>query len=308
MVACPICWQKMKLQEVDRHIATGSCPGAPQPQTQLQAPVLNGTSSRSSKANFLSSSRTKSSQPAKPLAHLPALNYSMLKDKSLREKLADLNISIYGSRQLLEQRHKEWVTIWNANCDSAHPKTRAELLRDLDTWERTMSSAVRTTGFQAAQPQVKDKNFDGASWATSHDTSFKDLIAKARQTKKQAEQKARDASASEPASAVGKSNAEEVIRREEVTPGRGLGPRDVPNRYQNAINGFGGAADFAVPVSAEQAQGWPNEAYKQPEQPSHHGPPANVQPQQWQPNHQNGPPNEQDERARVGYPFGWPRA
>lgn len=188
----------MKLEAVDRHISTGSCPGALQPQAQLQGPVSNGSSARNHQSSFLPSSKTNPQQPPRALEHLPALNYSMLKDNVLRKKLADLNISTYGSRQMLEQRHKEWVTIWNANCDSAHPKTRSELLRDLDTWERTMSSASRNSslyGGQAAQPQVKDKDFDGASWATSHDTSFKDLIARARQTKKQAEQKAKDGAA-----------------------------------------------------------------------------------------------------------------
>jgi E3 ubiquitin-protein ligase RAD18 len=29
---------------------------------------------------------------------------------------------------------------------------------------------------------VKDKDFDGAAWATKHDTSFKDLIANARKS------------------------------------------------------------------------------------------------------------------------------
>lgn len=256
LVDCPICWQRMKLQEVDRHIATGSCPGAPQPQSHLQAPVLNGSSTRSSKTNFLTSTNTKPLQPAKPLEHIAALNYSMLKDQILRKKLADLHISTYGSRQLLEQRHKEWVTIWNANCDSAHPKTRSELLRDLDTWERTMSSAARTTGFQAAQPQVKDKNFDGASWATSHDLSFKDLIAKARQTKALAEQKHKQAS-EETTPVAEKPNGEELQRREVISP-------DIPNRYQSGISGFEGAADFAMPLPAKQAQAWPPTALPSP--------------------------------------------
>ncbi|OIW32157.1 DNA repair protein rad18 [Coniochaeta ligniaria NRRL 30616] len=255
LVACPICWERMKLQAVDRHISTGSCPGAPQPQSQLQAPISNGASTRSTQQNFPSTSKAKPQHPAKVLEHLPALNYSMIKDQPLRKKLAELHISTYGPRQLLEQRHKEWVTIWNANCDSAHPKTRTELLRDLETWERTMSSAARTGtlyGTQAALPQVKDKNFDGASWATSHDSSFKDLIAKARQTKKQAEQKAKEASEPELAPVVQQPNEREMAHRESGSIDNGGG-----NRYHNEIIGFDGAADFAIPVTnnrADQAQ------------------------------------------------------
>jgi E3 ubiquitin-protein ligase RAD18 len=182
----------------------------------------------------------------------------MLKDQALRKKLAELHISTYGSRQLLEQRHKEWVTIWNANCDSAHPKTRTELLRDLDTWEKTISSAARTPtmyGAQATQPQVKDKNFDGASWATNHDSSFKDLIAKARQTKKQAEQKAHDVSAPEPAPLAQQWNGSEVTRREAGSMDNGGG-----NRYRNEIYGLDGTAEFALPVTNEGADPAPSSA------------------------------------------------
>ncbi len=64
----------------------------------------------------------------------------MLKESALRKKLAELGLSTAGNRQLLERRHKEWLMLWNANCDSAHPKRRSELLQDLETWERTMGS------------------------------------------------------------------------------------------------------------------------------------------------------------------------
>jgi len=247
----------MKLEAVDRHISTGSCPGAPQPQSQLQAPMSNGASKRDTQSGYFSSSRLKPKQSAKAPEHLPALNYSMLKDAALRKKLADLDISTYGSRRVLEQRHKEWVTLWNANCDAAHPKTRSELLRDLDTWERTMSSAARGSssyGNHAAQPQVKDKDFDGASWATSHDSSFKDLIAKARHTKKQAEKKSSEASAPEmkqpdlpPKPAYGT-----------VEPVEGDGqrresnPMTVPYHSGDQVSGFDRAAGSGLPVMKDE--------------------------------------------------------
>lgn len=246
LVACPICWERMKLEAVDRHISTGSCPGAPQPQSQLQAPILNGASTRSAQPSFPSPSKANSKKPTKPLEPLPALNYSMLKDQALRKKLAELQISTWGSRQLLEQRHKEWVTIWNANCDSAYPKTRTELLRDLDTWERTMSSAARTPalyGAPSAPPQVKDKNFDGASWATSHDSSFRDLIAKARRTKKQAELKAEDASTPDPLRVAQQPDGRDAVPRELESVGK-----DGGNRQHGEIHAVDGAADFTVPV------------------------------------------------------------
>lgn len=187
----------MKEWEVDRHIGSGSCPGTPKTETQAAA----SAPTRSSRSNFLSAARPEPSQPRKPPEPLPSLNYSILKEQALRKKLNDLQIPSHGPKQLLERRHKEWVTIWNANCDSAHPKTRAELLRDLDVWERTIGSTIgsgtqqpASYGMQAPQPQVKDKNFDGASWAASHNSSFQDLIANARQSKRKAEHKVKEAS------------------------------------------------------------------------------------------------------------------
>jgi len=102
--------------------------------------------------------------------------------------MTELGLSTAGNRQMLERRHQEWVHIWNANCDSANPKKRSELLHDLNVWERTIGSRAPTSS-RAAQvgAQIKDKEFDGAAWGAKHDTSFRDLIANARRSKVRAE-------------------------------------------------------------------------------------------------------------------------
>jgi len=112
----------------------------------------------------------------------------MLKDTALRKKMVDLGIPAFGSRLMMERRHQEWVTLWNANCDSARPKNRQELLHDLDIWERTIGTRAPTASRAATVgQQIKDKDFNGAAWAAKHDDSFKDLIANARRTRSQAE-------------------------------------------------------------------------------------------------------------------------
>ncbi|KAK1598143.1 DNA repair protein rad18 [Colletotrichum navitas] len=173
LVPCPICNTRMKEAQVFRHLDT--CTGA---KTQ--------TTARSS------SSRTPTPNTSAHGGHrltpaperLPALAYSMLKDAALRKKMSDLGLSTTGTRLQLEKRHKEWVTLWNANCDSARPKRRAELLHDLDVWERTQGS--KAPMFVRPGVAVKDKEFDGTAWAAKHDTSFKDLIANARKSRAQA--------------------------------------------------------------------------------------------------------------------------
>jgi E3 ubiquitin-protein ligase RAD18 len=120
----------------------------------------------------------------------------MLKDTALRKKMGELGLSASGPRPLLEKRHQEWITLWNANCDSAKPKKRSELMNDLDVWERTMGGLAPTMSRAANMgAQIKQKDFDGAAWATKHDTSFRDLIAKARGSRAQAGQKAAEPSA-----------------------------------------------------------------------------------------------------------------
>lgn len=114
-----------------------------------------------------------------PQERLPAINYSILKEPALRKKLRDLGIPEWGPRPLLQRRHTEWVNLWNANCDSEHPKRKRELLKELDIWERTQggnaslfSSGTGTT--------VMNKDFDKGAWSASNGHDYKRLIANAR--------------------------------------------------------------------------------------------------------------------------------
>ena len=133
--------------------------------------------SKSSKISIQPSSSSSPQKPVKRPDRLAALNYGMVKDNALRKKLTDLGISATGSRQLMERRYTEWVTLWNANCDATKPKTKGELKRDLEMWERTQGGRA---SISTAGAQIRDKDFDGAAWSSKHDDSFRQLIANAR--------------------------------------------------------------------------------------------------------------------------------
>ncbi|KAH8884866.1 DNA repair protein rad18 [Thozetella sp. PMI_491] len=204
LVSCPICLARMKEHQVDKHLDT-SCPGSPQPQGQQESSSSGSASGLAT--NWLPSQSTTPKAPER----LPTLAYSMMKESVLRKKLSDLGISNGGNKQMLERRHREWVMLWNANCDSSHPKRRSELLQDLETWERTMGSRAPMTSRAANMgAQIKDKEFDGAAWAARHDTSFKELIANARKSKKQAEQKAKEEANSSETLDAGQRGGEEA--------------------------------------------------------------------------------------------------
>ena len=83
-----------------------------------------------------------------------------------------------GPRALLTKRHTEWVNLVNSNCDSRKPKSKRDLLHDLEIWERSQGRQIVNN--DPVGSSVMDKDFDGAGWASAHDNSFKKLIAEAK--------------------------------------------------------------------------------------------------------------------------------
>jgi E3 ubiquitin-protein ligase RAD18 len=167
LVACPICTQRMKEEAVFPHlnVCDGTAPPpSPRKPSRTPTPLLQHQQHRQAVA---------AQDP--PPDRLPSLNYSILKENPLRKKLADLGIPNSGPRKLLERRHTEWRNLWNANCDSSRPRTRRELLKDLDRWERTQGA-----GSKDNNSKVMEKDFDGSGWAKSHKSDFDELIANAR--------------------------------------------------------------------------------------------------------------------------------
>lgn len=164
----------MTIAAVGIHIDNG-CDGTSQSKKRSLA-VPSTTTQKS-----ISSPSTAISKPIQKLEKLSKPHYDMLKDVALRKKLSEQGLSAGGSRQAMEKRFTEWCLLWNSECDSKNPKSKSELKKELDIWERTQgdkastSSVAYTTGVQ-----IKDKEFDGNAWATTHRNSFDDLVAKAR--------------------------------------------------------------------------------------------------------------------------------
>jgi E3 ubiquitin-protein ligase RAD18 len=118
------------------------------------------------------------SKPKNNIERLAPLSYSLLKEATLRKKLCELGIPHHGNKTALELRHREWVTIWNANCDAAKPRERTALLRDLDAWERVRTSQEP---FHTPKWDVRNKNFDREEYSLQHNHSYQKLIARARE-------------------------------------------------------------------------------------------------------------------------------
>ena len=71
--------------------------------------------------------------------------------------------------------------MWNANCDSDRPRSKRELLQDLDTWERTQGG--KASSAHGTVSAVMRKDFDGTGWANKNKEEFSRLIADAKRLK-----------------------------------------------------------------------------------------------------------------------------
>ncbi len=160
-VQCPVCQKAVKEDKINAHLDR-NCVDEPPSKPRDKATTFGATD-----------------KPLPRPERLPQLHYSMVKDNILRKKLADLGLSTGGTRQQLEKRYTEWVTLWNANCDATKPKGKGELKRELDVWERTQGSRAGSSK-QDSGARIREKDFDGQAWSSKHDDTFRLLIANAR--------------------------------------------------------------------------------------------------------------------------------
>lgn len=166
LVECPICGLFVKELDINPHIDNGCQPIA-KPSPILRPQVMKP-----------SRSLQKTSASSKPIP-LPYISYNGMKETSLKKKLNELSIPSWGSKIEMQNRHTEWVAIWNANCDAKNPKSTRDLLTDLGKWEKTQGALAPKTSTMGLA--IKDENFIKSSWGDDHKNDFEDLIKKARQ-------------------------------------------------------------------------------------------------------------------------------
>ena len=152
---------------VSAHLDT-TCPGISQTGSSSPAPPAP--------------TKNKPQMSRPPPDRLPQISYSLFSEQKLRKKLSELGIPAWGNRQLLQRRHAEWLALWNANCDSAEPRSKSALLRELDAWERSQGgrSAQEARVGTQSKGEIMDKDFDGKGWAHKNRPDFDDLIQQAR--------------------------------------------------------------------------------------------------------------------------------
>ncbi|KAF2152560.1 DNA repair protein rad18 [Myriangium duriaei CBS 260.36] len=160
LVSCPMCSARMKEEAVFPHL--DRCDGS-KPKPKPVAKIVP-----------VAAQRTTAQQE-----RLPELNYSLLGDGQMRKKLKELGIPAVGAKALMVRRHTEWVNLWNANCDAARPKSKRELLHELDIWERAQGAGLKEGG-----GGIMKKDFDAEGWKRNNKEDFGRLIQEARERAK----------------------------------------------------------------------------------------------------------------------------
>lgn len=240
LVACPCCHRRMKEASINAHLdrCIQGLPTSPSP------PVLQPITNGNIPATTLPyAQRTKSPLVTKQQDRLPTINYSMYTETSLRKKLKELGIPSHGNKELMRRRHTEWMNLWNANCDSLHPRSKSNLLKELDTWERTLGRQLER-GVTSATSGVMVKDFDRDSWAKSQKGEFDDLIKRARAQKKAASGSEDQEKAEKPAGDVlmtgnddtpNGSSLPDSLRRLVEDHATSLGPQPLPQGSDSPI-------------------------------------------------------------------------
>ena len=169
LIECPLgCGKRMAIEAVEPHL--DRCE-----EEKMQA---SRTKARTPTNTFRPLKSGAIQNDSKPQDRISELHYSSLTDAKLKKKLDELGIPAWGGKPLMIKRHTEWVNIWNANCDSNQPRPKRDLLRELESWERTQGG--RAAGPNALSSNIMRKDFDGAGWVDKNRDDFSRLISEAR--------------------------------------------------------------------------------------------------------------------------------
>lgn len=182
-VHCPVCQRAIHQDKIESHVnrcLEGKATPPPKSPAQATTPTTAGTKSIYFEGTKLQpgSSRTsihaRSATPPS-LTRLAKVSYAAVSEPKLRKILADFGINTNGSRNQLERRCTEYITMWNSNLDSKAPRSKRELLADMRAWDKVQAKPV---------VKLSNEEIDNANEKGRYDSDFGDLIAKARESMK----------------------------------------------------------------------------------------------------------------------------
>ncbi|XP_029990773.1 E3 ubiquitin-protein ligase RAD18 isoform X2 [Sphaeramia orbicularis] len=122
---------------------------------------------------------------------LPKLVYNLLSMQELKRRLKQCHLSVQGSRDQLIKRHREFVHIYNSQCDSLNPKSAEAIAKEVEANEKIrnqlMGKAKPVLVFSKNQSE-KEIDEMHSNYRKQHSSDFSRLIAQVRgrlETKRQ---------------------------------------------------------------------------------------------------------------------------
>lgn len=111
-------------------------------QKQQVEPKRRRTTRSSTSSSAVSATSSTKPTPMSPqevtqrLKKRPSTHYKALKKKDLVKLCADDGLATTGNERELQNRHYEFIKLYNAECDSYHPRTPEELAKQVMKRER----------------------------------------------------------------------------------------------------------------------------------------------------------------------------
>ncbi|XP_010588326.2 E3 ubiquitin-protein ligase RAD18 [Loxodonta africana] len=157
-VDCPVCGVSISENHINKH--------------------LDSCLSREEKKESLRSSVCK----RKPLAKTV---YNLLSDRDLKKKLKQHGLSTQGNKQQLIKRHQEFVHMYNAQCDALHPKSAAEIAKEIENMEKTrmrLEASKLNENIMVFTKDQTEKEIDEihSTYRKKHQNEFQLLVDQAR--------------------------------------------------------------------------------------------------------------------------------
>uniref|UniRef100_A0A671UEG6 RING-type E3 ubiquitin transferase n=1 Tax=Sparus aurata TaxID=8175 RepID=A0A671UEG6_SPAAU len=141
----------VKQEDTDSHsISTGAqmahCSSPPQdvkPVIKVECPVCSVSVPQQFINKHLDTCLTRGekkeslrSSPAPARRPMGKLVYNLLSMQELKRRLKECHLSVQGSRDQMIKRHRDFVQIYNAQCDSLNPKSAEEIAKELEANEK----------------------------------------------------------------------------------------------------------------------------------------------------------------------------
>ncbi|PPR05993.1 hypothetical protein CVT26_005715 [Gymnopilus dilepis] len=154
-VCCPMCSKRVLMKNINSHIDR-NCQDPPPPASAAMtwSKIMNkGKNGQQKGKNKKKASDSDDEHP------LPLSTYTTLKDRQLKDMLAEHDLPLTGDRANWEQRHQKWVMLFNANLDRSpsNRKTKAELRKELKKWEEERSRKKKAVITDVKGYQVEHK-------------------------------------------------------------------------------------------------------------------------------------------------------